>query len=236
MMNHVKTYFAGAIQTLKAEFYQLQMHSPNLSNEEKKRQDEIARAIALLSGELPLFAHLFSFGADLNVSLHPTEVLAIRDVKYVWRKNEFDPEVDGSIVFATRLNGEAGEGKWRLTDEGGLISSHGDELIDFSIHAPSDDDEQVSSLEEGAHGGIDWNRYELTAQVIATQELTINDECTRIEWNSIEEITSTTLIFTRDVLHDVVFDVDVEQMDNEMIIAAVVQAVMLHEKEYGANV
>ncbi|CAM4395708.1 hypothetical protein L1N85_24135 [Paenibacillus alkaliterrae] len=205
---------------------------------EDEEKDEIVRAIAFLSGELPVFVHLFSFGADLNVSLHPTDDLAIRDIRSIWSKNKFDPEEDGSIVFSVRLNGEAGEGKWTLTDEGGLISSRGEELLGFSIYTPAADEQAASSEDAGgpADGGIDWNRYELTAQIVATQELTIDDDCTQIDWNSIEEITSTTLIFVRDVLHDIVFDVDVEDMDDERIIAAVVHAVRMHEKEYESNV
>lgn len=237
MINHVKTLFTGAIETLKAEFVRLQEHFPDLTEEEKQRQDELVRAIALLSGELPVFAHLFSFGEDLNVSLHTTEDLAIQHIKSVWSKNEFEPEEDGSIVISVRLNGEAGEGKWMLTDKGGITSSHGVELIGFSIHAPATEEEHAAASEDCRvlDGNIDWSRYELMAQVIATQELSINDECTQIDWNSIEEITSTTLVFVRDVQHDIVFDVDVEDMGEEGIIPAVVEAIEAHEKEYVAN-
>ncbi|MCY9665832.1 hypothetical protein M5X11_12795 [Paenibacillus alginolyticus] len=232
MINHVKTLFTGAIEILKVEFVRLQELYPNLSEEEKRRQDEFVRAIALLSSELPVFAHLFSFGGDLNVSLHPSEDLAIHDIKSVWSKNKFEPEEDGSIVLSVRLNGEAGEGKWMLTDEGGLTSGHGAQLIGFSIHEPAAGEEDAAASEDGRvlDGNIDWSRYELTAQVIATQELSINDECTQIDWSSIEEITSTTLVFVRDVQHDIVFDVDVEEIGEEGIIPAIVEAIKAHEK------
>jgi hypothetical protein len=233
MKNHVKAHFAGAIETLMAEFIRLQKRIPNLPEDEKQRQEVIVRAIALLSGELPVFAHLFSFSADMNISLHPTEELAIRDVKSIWRKNEFDPREDGSIIIEARLNGETGEGKWTLTDEGRLISNHGDELIGFSIHSPIDVVDLATASEGGSIGDIDWSRYELTAQVVATRELTVNGECTQIDWSSIEEIASTTLIIVRDVHHDVVFDVDVKGMDDENIISEVVLAIKQHEQDYG---
>lgn len=237
MTNHSKTHFAGAIDTLKTEFLRLQDRHPNLTEEEQRRQDEVARAIALLSGELPVYAHLFSFGADLNVSLFPTEELAIGDVKSVWTENKFDPEEDGSIVLSVRLNGEAGEGMWSLSDDGGLISSRGDDLIGFSA-ATDEEEKRIASLHDSlghaskGEKSIDWDRYELTAQVVATQELTIDDECTQIDWNSIEDVISTTLIFVRNVARDLVFVVDVEGMEDGGIITAVVAAIHEHEQEF----
>lgn len=234
MKNHVKNHFAGAIDTLKAELLKLQEHYPNITDEEAKREDELIQAIALLSGEVPVFAHLYSFGEDLNVSLHPTEDMAIRDIKKIWTANKFNPEEDRSLIASVRINGEAGEGHWLLTEEGGLVNNQGDQLLNFSIYRTTADNELAAASEHCA-SPIDWNRYELTAQVVATQELTIDEECTHIDWNSIEEITSTSLIFVRDVKLDLVFDVDVENMDDDRIIREIVVAIQQHEKECDAE-
>jgi hypothetical protein len=241
MNNHETSPFARAIETLKAEILRLQeiniQSVSSASEEEKQRQREITRAISLLSGKSPVFAHLYFFGEDINVSLHTNMEEAIEDVKNVWTENEYDPGKDGSILFSVRLNGEAGNGIWTLMENGSLMSRSGDELIGFSIYDSASDSKHAAMSEEvkNVMRSIDWNRYELTAQIVATQKLTIDDDCTFIDRGSIEEITSTTLVIVRDVLHDIVFDVYVEGMNDESIIVAIANEIHEHEAECEAR-
>ncbi|GGG18556.1 hypothetical protein [Paenibacillus abyssi] len=234
MKNNEKNSFAGAIAVLKAEFLRLQQNFADLAEDEKIQHDEITRAIALLSGELPVFAHLYCFGEDNNISLHLTEGHALEDVRDVWKQHRFVPDEDGSIVFSARLNGDEADGLWVLTEEGGLVSSYGDELIGFSID--QEDAQPASSepsLEAPAVQPVDWERYDLTAQVVATQKFTIDDDCESIDWDSIEEITGATLVMVHDQEKDLVFDVDVRNMEDDEIIPTIVKALQEHERELG---
>lgn len=122
-----------AIETLQSRFSELEMEIGNLSHTPDKsesavckqltqEQIEIGKAIRLLSGQDPFYIHHSAIGKQEEKTLHAN-------------RNEYEPDQDGSIIYAIRLGTENSEKSacWILTEDGTLTKGNGEVMFGFSI-------------------------------------------------------------------------------------------------------